>query len=197
MNIKTLAAAICLIFGSAASSFAATVTSAGTGYGGFTLSGGSGVIVDAVVSSAYNDAPTTPPSKWVWDSANTSFETLTFAYQFDLTGFDISTASLSGIFQVDNVGVAKLNSTTMRELTFGFPAFAALNTITAGSSAFVAGINTVFFEVEDQGAPGAFRTSFIVEADVLTPVPLPAGGLLLLSGLFGVAALKCRKTRDA
>ncbi|SEM84278.1 VPLPA-CTERM protein sorting domain-containing protein [Roseovarius tolerans] len=37
----------------------------------------------------------------------------------------------------------------------------------------------------------------IRQQDSLPPVPLPAGGLLLLTGIAGVACLKCRKKRNA
>lgn len=52
--------------------------------------------------------------------------------------------------------------------------------------------NITFGSVEPNDEGGVFPTD-----DPISPVPLPAGGLLLLSGLAGVAGLKRRKKRFA
>lgn len=56
-------------------------------------------------------------------------------------------------------------------------------------------------EVSLCGRPGCpdnlWRDLVRTEQRLVSPVPLPAGGLLLLSGLAGVAALKRRKKRAA
>jgi hypothetical protein len=175
---------------------AATVAAAGTGTtgsGGFTLVGGSGVITDVVPHPAWANAATTPTSNWVWDTANTTGtgSPLTFSYQFDLTGYDAATALLSGGWSTDNTGLAVLNSTTIASLGAG--GFASFSPLSAGSSSFLAGVNTLTFTVTDLGLPGGFRTSFTVMADEVSAVPLPAGGALLLTGVMGMAAMRKRK----
>lgn len=175
---------------------AATVAQAGTGStgtGGFSLTGGSGVITDIVPHPVWRVVGTTPTSNWVWDTANSTGTPMTFTYQFDLTGFDVSTASLSGEWNVDNIGTATLNTTVMSTLAFVGGSFTSLNTLGASSTAFVAGINTVTLDVEDLGLPGGFRASFTVTADATSPVPLPASAPLILSGLIGLRVLRKRK----
>lgn len=188
MKIKTIVGAAVALGLSAMAANAAVVTAAGTGSsgaGGFTLTGGSGVIADVVPHPAWVNSATTPTSNWVWDSAATSFEELTFSYSFDMTGFDVSTAALSGIWAVDNVGTAMLNGTAIATLGFLGSSFDQYNAFSAGNRVFNEGLNTLTFMVEDLGAPGGFRAAFEVTADV-APVPLPAGMSLLLVAIGGL-----------
>lgn len=140
--------------------------------------------------------PNTAASEWVWDQ-NLAVPQLTFTHTFDMTGYDISTASLSGIWGVDNIGTAYLNGTAISSIPFGHGAFRKLRAYGANSG-FVDGINTLSFVVKNRGNydhsnnPGAFRAEAMIEASV-APVPLPAAGWLLLAGVGGMVTMHRRK----
>ena len=182
-----LAAALTL-FASAAS--AATVAVGGTGSegaGGFALE--SGIIVD-VPSTFYFAGATTPASGWVWESSQAS-NPLTFLFDFSLSESQVSTASLSGLWGVDNTGRVELNGTLISELpNISTENFTSLTPFSADSGLFIAGANVLSFQVANAGGPAGFRASVTVDAGSLglNPIPVPAalpllGGALLLLGL--------------
>lgn len=76
----------------------------------------------------------------------------------------------------------------------GFPSFGCNNVdcIGGGTNAF----NGTDVSFVNFGTPEAARAAFEATAQV-SAVPLPAGGMLLLSGFAGVAALKRRSSRTA
>ena len=167
---------------------AATVASVGTFAGGTDfISSGGGALV------AISDAPYVPnsaTSAWVWDE-DVSLSPVTFTYSFDLTDFAVASASLSGLWGVDNLGSAFLNGTEISSIPFGFDAFETL-TVLSATTGFLSGVNTLAFVVENTGDfsainPAAFRAEVTVTA---APVPLPATALLLLTALGGAAAAR-------
>lgn len=179
-------------------SHAATVTDVGTAAGSadFVSSGG-GAITD-YLHPAY--LPNSSTSAWVWDE-NPTLSSVTFTHSFDLTGFDYTTASLSGLWGADNVGTAYLNGTAISSISFGRDAFLMLTAFSA-TQGFFAGINTLSFTVINTGVwshrnPAAFRAEALVTADLSpSPVPIPASGFLLLAGLGAIAGLR-RRNRKA
>ncbi|MEM8701888.1 MAG: hypothetical protein AAGF82_08690 [Pseudomonadota bacterium] len=184
-----------VLFAAPTAAHAATVSNAGTIAGGpdFVSSGG-GALVDAA-HRAY--VPNSSASAWVWDS-NRALSPVTFTHSFDLTGYDIGTASLSGVWGVDNFGTARLNGIVISSIPFGYPAFQSL-TAYAATSGFVAGLNTLSFKVTNLGAyssrnPAAFRAEALVTA---TPVPLPAPLALLAGGLGMLGLAGWRRKRAA
>ena len=133
-----------------------------------------GTMVD-VGHSAYFNGSTTPSSDWVWDAANTTGEgnTLEFTFSFSLEGYDPSTAKLTGLWGVDNVGSVSLNGTLLSDLpNHDEENFRSLHALSAGpeSSIFVAGLNVLTFTVADLGLPGAIRASIEVSADIMGSV---------------------------
>lgn len=189
MRIKSVLFAGLMTFAASVSQ-AATISDVGTFAGGtdFVSSGGGAII------SSFHPAylPNSATSEWVWD-ADLALSPVTFTHTFDLTGYDHSTASLSGLWGVDNIGTAYLNGTAISSIPFGYPAFQTL-TAYGAASGFVAGVNTLAFHVENTGDyyssnPAAFRAEVLVTA----AIPLPAGVLLLLSGLGAFAALGRRR----
>jgi hypothetical protein len=190
-KVITLAAGVSLL---ALGANAATVAVGGTGTGGaggFTDPAGT---VDTN-NGAYTQQVTTPASNWVWvENPASEFITYDFTFTFDLTGFDASTASLEGLWGVDNSGTVDLNGTEVSFLDFGYPAFQTLTAFTDAGATFLDGINTLTFHATNEGGPGAFRASVSVEA---APVPLPASLPLLGAALAGLGYAATRRKRNA
>ena len=163
-----------------------------TGAGNILLSGGT--VVD-VSNGAYFNGTTTPASDWVWDVANSngSANPLLFTFSFSLTGFDVSTAVLTGLWGIDNVGSVSLNGNILSSLpnviTNNFNVLHAFSA-RPGSSAFVAGLNVLSYNVENRGGPGAFRTSVQVNAN---PIPEPSTLAILGLGLMALASRRFKK----
>jgi len=164
--------------------YAETVLQGGTGssgVGNIVLTNGT---VTDVGNGAYFNSTTSPASDWVWDSANStgSSNPLVFTFTFSLSGYDISTASLSGLWGVDNVGSVSLNGTQISELpNLVRGNFNQLHNISVaqGSNLFVQGENVLTFNVNDLGLPGGFRTSVEVTADPSnTPIFSSSDGIL-------------------
>ena len=169
-----------------------------TGTNGFILTNGN-PIVD-VFHPAYDNSPTgptLPDSNWVWDTiGGTVNAPITFEFDFDLTGFDPDSATLSGVWGVDNVATAFLNGNQIaslpNHLIANFNPMVPLD-VGTGTGFFNSGINLLSFTAEDFGPPGAFRTAFRIDANEVNPVPLPAGAPLLILGLIGLGWLGRRR----
>ena len=138
-------------------------------------------------------------SRWIVpnntpEGDNAPVGTYIFRTTFDLTGFDASTAKITGGWSTDNNGLdIKINgvstgfTTPANQFALGFAAFAI-------SGNFVAGLNTLDFIVNNAagttGNPVALRVEMTGEA---SPVPLPAAAWLLLSGLGGLGFIGRRR----
>jgi hypothetical protein len=179
---------------------AATVDQASTRVGpGGGIEPVSGVEI-ASDNLAYDNGPTAPASDWVWIDDTETTNSATFEFAFSLAGFDRDTATLSGVWGVDNLGEVRLNGNLLAEFTS--ITTATFNNLsgngaygTSDSAFFNPGGNTLTFSLrDDPGAPAssnqaAFRATAIVEATPL-PVPLPAGAPLVLAGLVALGALR-------
>lgn len=169
---------------------AALILSGGTG-----TSGAGNIVLDTgtvidVSHRAYFNGPTTPASNWVWAANVSSNADLLFTFTFDLSGFDLSTAELSGLWGVDNVGEVFLNGYSLSSLPLVITGnFNVLTAFSAApnSSAFLSGTNVLSFNVGNRGGPGAFRASVEVNAQ---PVSEPA-----TLSLLGLALLAMRRIR--
>jgi len=120
---------------------------------------------------------------------------LNFTFSFSLTGFDVLTAELTGLWGVDNVGSVFLNGQMISSLSGVVTGnFNVLHTLSAGpgSTAFFAGLNVLSFDVENRGGPGAFRASVAVTADA-KPVPEPTTLAIFALGIMGLASRRLKK----
>ncbi len=110
----------------------------------------------------------------------------TYRTTFDLTGFNLATTKITGGWSTDNGGTdilingIRLGYTTLPLQYGGFSPF----TITSG---FVAGLNTLDFELfEDGSSPTGLRvdmTGYDSQSSVPEPTSLAAWGLLCASGI--------------
>lgn len=131
--------------------------------------------------------PNDSSSRWVWENSSgyPINVTRTFRTTFDLTGFDPITASISGTWATDNLGLDILIngiSTGLTNSTFtSYTPFVITN-------GFVAGVNTLDFVVQDVGGISGFRVGSLTgTADFeISTVPLPSSLLLFASAFIGM-----------
>ena len=146
-----------------------------------------------------------PSSSWIWVNANGIGgigSPYSFELTFSLTGLQASTAVLSGMWGVDNNGSIDLNGSAATgtggiSLTGGieenFAVFLSF-TITGG---FVAGINTLDFQAEDDANPGALNVNNLILTATSGSVPEPSSLLMgsISLGLTGVLVAMKRLRR--
>ena len=161
-----------------------TVLGDGAGDPHYTIDGfGAALVINETsVPSLWLDNDTT--SRWIWQEATglPTNVTRTFTTSFDLTGFDPSTASITGRWAVDNFGDDILiNGVSTGQTMVGFASFSNFS-ITSG---FVDGLNTISFVARDVGGISGFRAEFLsATADPeVNVIPVPAALPLMLTAL--------------
>jgi len=139
-----------------------------------------------------------PNSKWIAPQANQSYPTggdpggpYTYETTFNLTGLNPATAVITGEWTTDNEGVNILINGASTGFTTPFNAFTAFHPFTI-SSGFVSGINTLDFEVNNDGNATGLRVEL---SGTASPVQEPVSLLLLGAGLVGMAVIK-RKNQE-
>jgi len=114
----------------------------------------------------------------------------TYRTTFDLTGFNPSTALISGKWSSDNNGLSiLLNGVNIGTPAIPFTAFTNWFPFSI-SSGFVGGINTLDFLVYNGGGPTALRVEM---AGTASAVPIPAALWLIGSALIGLVSFGRRK----
>lgn len=113
-----------------------------------------------------------------------------FTTTFDLTGYNASTAMITGSWGVDNYATIFLNNVdTGVSLVFGQDSFRTLHAFSISEN-FIAGVNTLTVKVtngyvnEPNRDPGPMALRF--DDLVLTAVPEPLSIALLGLGLAGI-----------
>ena len=133
---------------------------------------------------------------WISTSADGTFtqNPNTYTLTFDLTGFDLSTASISGLFAMDDEGSVSLNGGAAITDGGSYHSLSSFNF----NSGFVAGVNTLTFTVIDTGgAPSGLLVSDLHgTADLAGAVPEPASWAMMLGG-FGMMGGAMRSRRKA
>lgn len=159
----------------------------------YTLNGGAAHLVNPV---GWGWEANNANSAWIGHAANPKSGNATRAYSisFDLTGFDVSKAVLSGRFWVDDVlDAVQVNGTTTALTNKGHWTF---SNVFSGIGGFVSGMNTLTFLTRDTGGNVAgFRVGEL-SVDQVAPVPLPAALPMTLAGL-GALGLFRRSRRRA
>lgn len=138
--------------------------------------------------------PNNSSSRWIWQTATgqPTNVTLTFSTTFDLTGFDPNSASITGMWAVDNFGLDILiNGNSTGQTSPGFGSLVPFNI----NNGFLPGINTIEFVAQDVGFISGFRVDSISgTADLINgeqiPEPTSNLSLLILGTLGAVSTLK-------
>ena len=127
------------------------IASFGTGSSGSEVGGTltSSEIVFDVNHPAYFQGATTPASNWVWTDDPEGYADVTFTFDFDLTGFDLDTVVLMGMWGVDNIGSVFLNGNLLSSLPSVIKGnFNVLTAFSANqASLFNQGANSLVFSV--------------------------------------------------
>lgn len=142
-------------------------------------------------------------SRWISISANGNpgFNTTVYRTTFNLSGFDVGSAQITGLWASDNNSEIFLNGvSTGYVLPAAGVSFFFLHAFTL-SSGFVAGLNTLDFRVTDVGPPTALRVDSIAGTAELAPpttggVPEPSTWAVMILG-FGVAGAALRRRRGS
>ncbi len=178
-NVKTLLAVSALAFGMATSASAITISS------------DMSVDITPNVNNAFEIVFSWP------DQPNDGLSTVPIAFDFDLTVESFSSSNASVGFLVTDANGMDVGGGLASNCADGTPngtpcnlVFSAASTPITLAEDLSAGIYT--FKVFGGSVPNAGSLSFGITK--VSEVPLPAGGLLLLTALGGIAATRRRKS---
>lgn len=140
-----------------------------------------------------------PNSDWLSNNAAGSYNgpaPYSFNLQFDLSGYDLSTVSLSGSWAIADGGTLSLNGNQIDSLAGASspnsPNWSSLHSfsVAVGSPWFNPGLNTLTLTVTaSDDYYEAVRLEGLVTGTSVSPVPEPCTLLLMGSGVLGLAGL--------
>lgn len=156
---------------------------------------------DQVTTEQYGyNVPADAHSQWVWSSLDNgeSYFTGVFRTTFDLTGFDPSTATLSGNGVVDDIVLdVFLNGHSTGTTAIGFGMLHSFSI----DQYFVQGTNTLDFMARNYNGPhGLLVRDLTLTASPSSggsTVPEPSSLALLGTGLIGVVPMMRRRRNSA
>lgn len=158
---------------------------------------GSGAFVDAFqVASNPGWTDFTGPTIARWISFATSASNpggtpYFFRTSFDLTGYDPTTASLGYQCGIDNfLNVVRLNGSNVSGAACPFANLSAVQNINSG---FIAGINTLEFEVRGDAVTDGFIYNTDSFSAQVTSAPEPSAVILLATGLSALGVMGRRR----
>lgn len=132
----------------------------------------------------------TATSRWITSTPSAGDvvgSPFTYSTTFSLTGFNVSSAALTGRFAGDNgVTAILLNGTSISTGANGYTSFTAFS---SGATPFVAGTNTLTFELRNDGGPAGLRVEVAGTADA---VPEAATWTMMIVG-FGLVGAGLRR----
>ena len=136
----------------------------------------------------------TSTSKWLTPTANQAQTydpsvngTYRWTLSFDLTGFDASTALLSGRWAADNTGSLFLNGTQISQIAAPIEGHASWTNIAQVNTGFLAGANVLEFVVTNVGNPTGNPTGLRAEfVSSVSAIPEPQTYVMLLAGLGAI-----------
>jgi len=161
----------------------------------WTIAAGTGIVSPTpaiVLSSPSGFYAVSGDSRWVWRNAGGSGGgENTFRLTFDLTGYDPTTAVLSGYWGTDNNGRIQLNGVDAvgtGDLALTGSVLSNFNITHAFtiSGGFVAGLNTLDFVVIDVDSLGAFNARGLTLTATTSAVPEPQSLIALALGSIGM-----------
>lgn len=199
LNTLVVSAAFAM---SAISANATTVTifESSTFLGNPDFSSGDGGALVSGSDPAY--LPDDATSAWVVDLTDSGAFSRTYYYYFDLTGYDLSTIALSGLWGAAYGGTLYLNGLPVSILPNAPSSYESLTAFSDFGSSLNQEINLLEFAVTHRGISditslatvAAVRASVLVTSTTIAPVPLPAG-LPMLAGAIGLLGLGAARRR--
>ncbi len=161
------------------------------------VSAPAGVSLTAITTQPVYWTSNTSTADWIspgasgainWPVGNYDYQTT-----FSLAGDNPATAQLSGSWASDNNGCIYLNGVNTNDCT----TFAGFTSLTSFSitSGFVAGTNTLDFEVYNGGGPSGVFAQVSGTANPTSPSPTPESSswILAATGLLGAAGMMRRR----
>lgn len=134
----------------------------------------------------------TAVSQWITSSCQGSVGDFLYQTTFSLAGLDASTAKLTGSWATDNEGTIMLNGSSTG-ITLGCCSFGSLTPFTI-SSGFVSGLNTLVFDVHNDGGPSGLQVDISGTASLSSSaVPEPSTLLLFGAGIAAIGLLLRRQ----